>query len=337
MKKCLFVSTIHSVFKEPVEKAFERAGFEVIFFDYRDHPFLARDNILRKVLAKLPVALRNKVYQLAEISINRNLMRLAREHKPDLIFVIKAKELTPDTLEVLKTIAPTANWYPETVDHWNGIISAAPHYTYFFTFDQLVIDMLAKEGIDNAHYLPFCGDVLPSDTWPQDHTSLKHDVVFIGSYHSERSDRELILAKVKDFGLNIWGSKAWQDTSLKSFYRGTISNDDMMEVYRTSKIVINHYITGLPGSGINLRPFEVTGCGALLINHDVRSDIFKHFKDGEEFIAFSGEDDIRAKVSYYMEHEEERRRVARNGFLRTQRDHTYDIRIAEVLKVMGLR
>lgn len=336
MKKCLLVSTIHSSLVKPVRDAFRRAGFDVRFIDYRGHPFLAHDNMIRYVLAKLPTSIRNHANRYALDQINRRTINIAREYHPDIIFTIKAKELTADTLGVLNKIAPTANWYPETIDHWGGIMAAAPHYKYFFTFDRLVIDILKKEGINNAYYLPFCADVTTDTSWPQEKSNPKYNIVFIGSYLPERSDREPILANVADYGLHIWGNKEWKETSLKDYYQGTISNDEMLEVYRSSRMVINHYITGLPGSGINLRPFEVTGAGALLINHDARSDIFEHFKDREEFVAFSGKDDIRDKVSYYMEHEQECRRVAKNGFLRTQKDHTYDIRVTSVLKTMGL-
>ena len=110
----------------------------------------------------------------------------------------------------------------------------------------------------------------------------------------------------------------------------------MIDVYKKSRIVINHYLTDVPGTGINLRPFEVTGAGAFLLNHSARSDIFRHFKDGEEFVSFNGENDIREKVGYYLNNDVERRRIAKNGFLRTKRDHTYDHRIKEILRVMNL-
>ncbi len=335
-KRCLIISPGDSVFKEPLERAFERAGLEVVSMDCRQHALLSGSNMLRRVWSRLPVSARNRGYQYALKQINNNIIKTAREFKPDLIFVMKGKELSNEALDILKTIAPTANWYPETIDHWGGIQEVAPHFNYFFAFDDIIVEKLKEEGHPNVHYLPFCADITADTMWPQESPDLKYNVSFIGTYHPERSDREHILAKTADYGLHIWGGPAWQKTSLKAHYHGAISNEAMLDVYRSSKIVINHYIVGLPGTGINLRPFEVTGAGALLINHDERSDIFRHFKDGEEFIAFSSEDDIRAKVAHYMENEHQRRGIAQNGFLRTQRDHTYDIRVATVLGVTGL-
>jgi len=334
MKKCLFVTTEHSVFRKPIENALQRVGFIVETFDYRGSQFLARDSTVKKMTAALPLSVRSRLFHHAEHRINRSLVEAAQTFRPDLIFVIKGKELTVETIEALNKIAVTANWYPETIDHWGGIMAAAPHYTYFFSFDQIVIDRLRQAGIHSAHYLPFCADVCADDRWPQENTAPEYNVVFIGTYHPERADREHLLAKFVDYGLDIWGSDAWKRTSLRNFYRGTISNEGMIDVYRRSRIVINHYITGLPGSGINLRPFEVTGAGALLVNHDGRSDIFRMFRAGEEFIPFSGVSDILQKVEPILTDESERRRIARNGFNRTRRDHTYDGRIATILAVM---
>lgn len=335
MKKVFFISTEHSVFQEPVRKAFQRAGFDVHVFDYRDHALLARDSILQKLFVRAPARAHTIGYAYAIERINARALREARQYQPDLIFAIKAKELDAETVTALGSIAPTANWYPETIDHWPGILNAAQQYHFLFSFDEIVIERLKERGCQ-AYYLPFCADTTQKDTWPQEHVTPEYNIAFVGTYHPERAAREHILARVADFGLHIWGSPEWLGTSLAKYYRGRISNDKMLEVYRSSKIVINHYITHLPGSGINLRPFEVTGAGALLMNHDARADIFKFFKDGEEFISFKSEDDIRDKVRYYMEHEDERKRIARQGFLRTQRDHTYDHRIARVLEVMKL-
>ena len=150
------------------------------------------------------------------------------------------------------------------------------------------------------------------------------------------AQRETILSRVKDLGLNIWGNKAWLETDLKDYYQGRPSDEEMLEIYRQSKIVINiDLMLGVEGTGVNLRPFEVTSCGALLFNHNDRKDIFNLFEDGREFVSFQGTEDIRGKVEYYLNHEQEIEAVARAGFEKTKNSHTYLKRIQEVLNIVN--
>jgi len=42
------------------------------------------------------------------------------------------------------------------------------------------------------------------------------------------------------------------------------------------------------------------------------------------------------KIKYYLEHNEERKAVAKAGYERTFRDHTYEKRFNEIFKIIGL-
>ena len=88
--------------------------------------------------------------------------------------------------------------------------------------------------------------------------------------------------------------------------------------------------------GVSLRPFEAAGSGALLICDDGRKDIFDLFKNGEEFVAFRDGDanDFRNKIKYYLEHDDERLRISRNGYAKIMAHHTYDIRMKEMMRIV---
>ena len=62
-------------------------------------------------------------------------------------------------------------------------------------------------------------------------------------------------------------------------------------------------------------------------------DIFNVFKDGEEFVSFHDGDaqDFRNKVKYYLEHEDERLRIAKNGYKKVMSAHTYNVRMKEMM------
>lgn len=333
MKKVLFVSTVSSVFHEPFLRAFRDLGFSVEFVDYREHPVLEIGNLIHRAVGRLPERISAKLKDQAQKKVDSNILAKARQTKPNIIFVSKAKDIAPLVLKELREIGTTLNYYPETMDHWETISELAPKYDYFLNYDPYVVELLHKQGYQNALYVPFSADIPENSQWSLQ-TNYPYNITFIGSYHPVRyAEREEILKQVKDLGLHIWGNKAWLDTSLREHYQGRPSTEEMLDIYRKSKMVINvDLLSSFEGTGVNLRPFEITSSGAMLLNHDDRKDIFNLFKEGKEFVSFHGSEDIREKIAYYLNHEEERARIARAGFERTRDAHTYVSRLRDVFE-----
>lgn len=95
-------------------------------------------------------------------------------------------------------------------------------------------------------------------------------------------------------------------------------------VYKNSKINLNITLRSI-GSGIPLRAFDIMGCaGFLLTNY--QADMFEFFEPDKDFVYYTDYDDLRAKVEYYLTHEEERKEIARNGYEKVKKTHTYEYR-----------
>lgn len=339
--KVLLVSTKHSVFEKPILKAFQALGHEVQITDYWGNAVLMPNKFIHRTVEKLPSLIKNPIRNLARWQVDFKILAKANSYQPDLIFVLKAKDIHFSILKQLRQIGKVANYYPETFDHWNRIKSIASHYDYFFNHDSEVVRRLKETGAKHAYYLPFSANLDLETGFPSRNSvsfgQRKYPVSFIGSFMPIRyTQRETILSQIKDLGLNIWGNKAWLETSLKDCYRGRPSDEEMLEIYKQSKIVVNiDLMLGVEGTGVNLRPFEVTSCGALLLNHDDRKDIFNLFKEGREFISFKGPEDLREKVAYFFSHAKELEAVAKAGFEKTKNSHTYLKRIQEALNFMA--
>lgn len=336
VKKILFVTNSHSVFSEPLQAAFKAHGCEIYISDYRGNAVLTPGKFIHRVVAKFPRLCKQGILNLAQWHSDYKTLAEAKAFKPDLIFVVKGKDIHRSILKKLRSITRTANYYPETFDHWERIQDLASQYDYFFNYDSEVVNKLKEQGRAGAYYIPFAAD-LDKNAKEPDFTGRKYNISFVGSFMPIRyTQRETILAQVKDLGVNVWGNKAWLETSLKDYYHGRPSTEEMLNIYRQSKIVVNiDLMQGVAGSGVNLRPFEITAAGALLMNHDDRKDIFNLFEEGKEFISFKGPEDIRSKVEYYLSHEEERSRLARAGFVRTQKTHTYTDSVDVILAVIN--
>jgi len=105
---------------------------------------------------------------------------------------------------------------------------------------------------------------------------------------------------------------------------------EMYEVLHRSSITLNHHIDVAEAYAGNLRLFEATGVGTLLVT-DWKKNLHEMFEPGKEIIAYRTPEECVELVRYYLNHEEERRAVAAAGQRRTLRDHTYHQRMQELV------
>ena len=95
----------------------------------------------------------------------------------------------------------------------------------------------------------------------------------------------------------------------------------MLRVLAQCKIALNRH-GGVAGDhAINMRLYEATGAGALLIT-DAKSDLSDIFVPDREVVTYSTEDELVDRIRYYLDNDTQREQIARAGQQRTLRDHT---------------
>jgi spore maturation protein CgeB len=87
-------------------------------------------------------------------------------------------------------------------------------------------------------------------------------------------------------------------------------------------------------TGIPLRAFDIMGCGGFLIS-DFQQDFAEYFVADEDYVFYTTQDDLMSKIDYYLEHEEIRERIARNGYEKVKAAHTYDHRVSQILEMIS--
>lgn len=110
--------------------------------------------------------------------------------------------------------------------------------------------------------------------------------------------------------------------------------DEMPKVFKLSKINLNISLKCIQ-SGIPLRALDILGCGGFLLTN-YQPEIAEYFIDGEEVVMYTSLQDAVEKCAYYLEHEEERARIARNGFKKVQELFGYEDKLREMLGIAGL-
>lgn len=117
-------------------------------------------------------------------------------------------------------------------------------------------------------------------------------------------------------------------------HRGSASTQtDMPKIFHLSKINLN--ITAKPiRTGLSLRIWDVLGAGGFLISN-YQEEIPDYFEIGTDLETYASAEELLDKTAYYLEHEEERKAIAENGYQKVKAHHTYVMRLKEMLALMG--
>ena len=108
--------------------------------------------------------------------------------------------------------------------------------------------------------------------------------------------------------------------------------DNMPYVFKNSKINLNITLKSIK-TGIPLRVFDIMGSGGFLLTN-YQSDMMECFEHNVDFVYYEDIKDLKNKVNYYLEHDEERAIIAKNGYEKVKRDHSYDRRVKEILEIV---
>ena len=77
---------------------------------------------------------------------------------------------------------------------------------------------------------------------------------------------------------------------------------------------------------------SIMGSGGFLLSN-FQADFLDYFVPEEDFVFYESREDLLRKTDYYLNHEEERQAIARNGHDKVAAGHTYRHRVREMLAV----
>lgn len=154
----------------------------------------------------------------------------------------------------------------------------------------------------------------------------------LGFKIAEVQRRRALIELSKHFQVNVYSNSDISDL-VRVRYMGSVDYwSEMPKVFRESKINLNFTIPNIK-SGIPLRVWDVLGSGGFLLTN-YQAEMSYYFIEGEDLVCFDGVEDLREKVAYYLEHEEERKRIAENGYKKVKEYHTYVHRVSEMLRII---
>lgn len=109
---------------------------------------------------------------------------------------------------------------------------------------------------------------------------------------------------------------------------------DMTKVFHLSKINLNITLPSIE-SGLPARIFDIMGSGGFVLTN-YQPEIDDLFVIGRELEVFHDLEELLQKTEYYLTHENERIRIAMNGYQKVMESHTYEHRIRTMIHYASL-
>ena len=153
-----------------------------------------------------------------------------------------------------------------------------------------------------------------------------YDVSFVGRCYGKRQEFVEMLKrhgiKAATFG------QGWEKGS-------RVSQADLIRIYNQSKISLNISVASKEDKiQIKGRDFEAPGCGSLLLTKETE-EIAEYFVPDEEIITYKDANDAVEKIKYYLKNEDEREKIAKNGYERVMKEHTIKNRLWGIFEFFG--
>ena len=254
------------------------------------------------------------------------------QKRPDVVYFQNLGLAVEQFIEKIRPyteliVGQIASSIPQQINlrNFDIIFSSFPHFVEFFRssgltsyYQRLAFDPRVLDKVKNKNQ--------------------KYDVTFVGGITPDHGDRIKFLEHLaKKLPLKVWGY-GYHDlppgSDLKTRFNGEAWGLDMFRILMDSRITINHHINTSDEYANNMRLYEATGCGALLIT-DYKENLSTLFDIGKEVITYRSLEECVDLIQYYLNNPLEASTIAKKGQARTLKEHNYEARMentSEILK-----
>ncbi len=160
------------------------------------------------------------------------------------------------------------------------------------------------------------------------------DKVIIGQYyignHITSMERQRLIAHVsKDHATDVYTRSNTDPIKGANCKGGCQTLTEMPLVFYKSRINLNPTSKAIR-SGVPLRVFDILACeGFMLSNY--QTELCELFVPGEDFVYYESIEQVPEIAAYYLEHENERREIAHNGYTKVKEQNSYMVRLNGLL------
>lgn len=264
--------------------------------------------------------------------------------RPDVLFGIAQAPIFRPVLRFCKRHnIVSVFWFVEDFRRFTYWKDIAGLYDFFFVIQKSPFTDIVRKLCPRSFYLPLAAEPSvhrPLNLSEKERREYGSSVSFVGAGYP---NRVALFEKLELEDFKIWGSD-WnlsRNSGLHKFLQRNGARIDVKEyvkIFNASPVNLNLHSSLNPdemGSGdfVNPRTFEIAACRAFQIV-DYRTLLGELFEEGEEIIACRTIYEMKRAIRKALEDPEWRMDVARKGYRRVLREHTYLHRIKTLLEIL---
>lgn len=236
---------------------------------------------------------------------------------------------------------------------------AAFYITPSFSENTLFEDALKRWGCEQSYWLPQVPARAkasePGGLWPLVAPRLEAlrrgdsffrerdiELIYVGQHYGPKVDRLIRLKKSFGSRFEIYGR--WPLAGYSGAARllkgkpalwsrvRAISDEERTALYYRTKIGFNMHLSEKPMETGNMRMYEVPAHGMMLLCDKAGLNAHERiFEPGKEAVFYDSIQDAIEKIEYYLNHDEEREKIARAGFARVQSAYDGELNLKNFL------
>jgi len=238
----------------------------------------------------------------------------SKNFEADLLVYIEGGTMDLFPLDLNKIECTTVWWGIDSHLNFEKHLRIAKLFDHTFLAQKEFVGELNVRGIDSASWLPLA---FPASIQPKTSRKTTFDFAFVG-----QTDKLIYPERARILKL--------LSTHFPNNFIGTAEPREMLEIYASSKIVINQSIK----NDINMRFFEAMGTSALLITNEIIENGFEDlFENGKHLLTFQDDLHLLEIVNHLLGNDSQRNSMVRNANELISSKHTYNNRAQELINV----
>jgi hypothetical protein len=281
---------------------------------------------------------------LAISRLNQALQTAAGDLDVDLVWIDKGTWVHRETLRILagpeRRLVHFAGDSMILLNRSRHFVASIPSYDILITTKSFEVDSYRSLGARQVVFLFHGYDASlyrPINVASDDLPRFASDVCFVGRCEPHYRQR---ISAVADTGADV---AVWGD-----WHRATIGRPKLRRLVRGSGAWGEDYVKALNATKIGLglltkyvpeksttRSFEIPACGTFLLA-ERSTEHLKLFEEGREAEFFGTDGEMKEKLAWYLEHDDERQRIGAAGRAKCLRaGYSYLERMRSAIAMIG--
>ena len=252
--------------------------------------------------------------------MNELFFELIKKEKPNYVFTnVRRDEQTIHTMEKIKEISPKTKIIAFSGDDDKDFEPLKRYQALFidctFIAQPGYIEKYYADGINNSFY----SFSINTNLFKPLNIEKIYDVTFVGKPLNPRRTQLNFLIK-NGINLKIFG-RGWNNyPEFEKNYFGALETKDLIKMINQSKINLSLLKNEYNQLHFKGRVLMFPSCRSFSLT-EYFDECLKFFKNNKEIIMFKDDNDLLKKIKYYLKHEKEREKIAKDSYEKVMTSH----------------